>query len=355
MTLSGETVMTALNADTINVTEAIESITIPSTTEPMTAIVAEETVEDVNEAFETLSVDTNEEELADGTAESVDDVMEEFDRLTEINNEDSVESTIEEFERARDILTEAAEEESTLIPENSITTLEEDTTARFSGALWFKQVGNSKVTIIGQGGIGSWTSLIVARLGIQEMATFDGDRVEAVNMAGQFFGREDIGSFKTTAIYNRVYSLCSYFYYSANSRNFSKGTYLHPITIGALDNMQVRKDVFESWCIQYGNNPVALFIDGRLSADELQIFVIKGGDTARINEYKNKWLFTDEEGEHTLCSFKQTTYMASMIASLIGNVIVNHCANIANPDAMFDLPFYINYNAEMMYFKTVDL
>lgn len=312
--------------------------------------VVEESVEDVNDMFDALTDTTPDTE----TTQTIEDVNEEFERLTNDANNTTTEST-ETPDTTETVPDDIVEAINTELPTNSMTTLETDTTSRFRGAMWFSEVSKSKVSIIGQGGIGSWTSLIVSRLGIQYLSTFDGDTVEAVNMAGQLFGRNHIGNKKATAVYHTVYDLCGYFGYNATSRNFVSTDFLESITIGALDNMGARKEVFNSWYRRYKGVSAALLIDGRLSADEFQIFVMSGTDEARIKEYKSKWLFDDAEGEHTLCSFKQTTYMASMIASYIANVIVNHCTNLTNPDAMFDLPFYINYNAEMMYLKTVNI
>ena len=267
MTLSGETVMTALNADTSNITESIESIPIPSASEPMTAIVAEETVEDVNETFETLSVDTNDEELANGTAESVDDVMEEFDRLTEINNEDSVESTIEEFERARDILTEAAEEESPLIPENSITTLEEDATARFSGASWFEDIQNQTIIVAGQGGIGSWVSMVLSRMHPRQIFIYDDDVVETVNLAGQLYNKQSVGKKKVNAMATIMKDFSDYNGTMAVDRKWTEESEPGDIMICGFDNMAARKTFFESWLRHIVNHPhpeKCLYLDGRI-------------------------------------------------------------------------------------------
>lgn len=45
--------------------------------------------------------------------------------------------------------------------------------------------------------------------------------------------------------------------------------------------------------------------------------------------------------------------MANMIGSIIVNLFVNFIANQCDPLIDRDLPFYTEYNAETMYFKTV--
>jgi hypothetical protein len=70
-----------------------------------------------------------------------------------------------------------------------------------------------------------------------------------------------------------------------------------------------------------------------------------------INTYSDNYLFDDAESEGEVCSFKQTTYCASMIASIITNIFVNFVNNLVH-DIPFDVPFKTYYNANMMYFKT---
>ena len=51
-----------------------------------------------------------------------------------------------------------------------------------------------------------------------------------------------------------------------------------------------------------------------------------------------QFLFTDEEADAVTCSYKQTTYMASMIASVIANLFINFVTNECDPIIERDLP-----------------
>ena len=95
-----------------------------------------------------------------------------------------------------------------------------------------------------------------------------------------------------------------------------------------------------------------LYIDGRLAAEEFQVFCIKGTDDYLMKKYEENWLFDDREAEETLCSYKQTSFCANMIASVMINLFVNFIANKCNPIIERELPFYTNYDAERMYLKT---
>jgi hypothetical protein len=72
-----------------------------------------------------------------------------------------------------------------------------------------------------------------------------------------------------------------------------------------------------------------------------------------MDEYAKKYLFTDAEAEETQCSLKQTTYLACMIGSVIVNLFTNWVANLINPIIPYDLPFFTEYDAQNMIFKTI--
>ena len=80
---------------------------------------------------------------------------------------------------------------------------------------------------------------------------------------------------------------------------------------------------------------------------------IKIGDILKVEgDTEEKYLFEDSEAESPICSYKQTTFCASMIASFISNLVVNHAANLNEEISSRDLPFFTYYNAAYMYLKT---
>jgi hypothetical protein len=96
-----------------------------------------------------------------------------------------------------------------------------------------------------------------------------------------------------------------------------------------------------------------LYLDGRLSLDTLQVFCITGDDAINAAIYRDKYLFSDSEAEHTVCSMKQTTYLACMIGSIMTNLFTNWVADLLDPIIPYDLPLFTEYDAQNMIFKTV--
>lgn len=245
----------------------------------------------------------------------------------------------------------------TEIPVNSETLLVDDTTSRFSSAIWYENIQKKVITLAGVGGIGSYVGFLLARMKPASMFIYDNDIVEAVNMSGQLYGQSDLGRSKVSALAEMVRDYANYGSIFAIPDRFTNDSEASDIMICGFDNMEARKLFFDKWAAHVASKPIeeranCLYIDGRLAAEEFQILCIKGDDEFNINRYANEFLFSDAEADETVCSYKQTTFCANMIASYMVNLFVNFCANQCSPLIDRDLPFLTTYNAETMYLKT---
>lgn len=253
----------------------------------------------------------------------------------------------------------STEQESTdnLLPVNSPSLLMDDTTSRFSSAIWYNKIREKSITLAGIGGIGSYVGFLLARVKPKNIFIYDDDTVDEANMSGQLYGLEDIGEAKVGALAKMVSNYANYYSICGISERFTADTKASDIMICGFDNMVARKDFFLAWKNHVQSKPSeeranCLFIDGRLAAEEFQVLCIKGDDEYNINRYESQFLFSDKEADETICSYKQTTFCANMIASYMVNLFVNFCANQCNPPIKRDLPFFTTYNAEIMYLKT---
>ena len=244
------------------------------------------------------------------------------------------------------------------IPANSNSILVSSTTSRFSSAVWYENIQSKTVTLAGLGGIGSYVAFLLSRMHPSTLILYDDDVVESANMSGQLYGREEIGLTKVAATRRNIENLSEYYSATTFAEKFTRDSEATDIMICGFDSMEARKTFFSKWKERVLGLPESergrcLFIDGRLAAESLQIFCIKGDDSFNMNKYEDKYLFSDYEADETICSYKQTSFMANMIASLMVNLFVNFCANEENPLIPRDLPFYTEYTAETMYFKVV--
>ena len=243
------------------------------------------------------------------------------------------------------------------IPENSHTLEYRETTSRFSSAVWYDNITTKDVLLVGLGGIGSYVAYNIGRLRPRSITLFDNDIVEAGNMSGQLFCSSDIGNAKVDVTYDRLGRYCAYHNINCYRERFTENNRALPITICGLDNMSSRKIVYQAWKRLVEVAPEEerrkyLFIDGRLAAEELQVFCITGDDSYSMGRYERDWLFSDEEADATICSYKQTTYVANIIGSIITNLFINFRANECDPLVPRDIPFFTSYDAATMFFKT---
>lgn len=254
-------------------------------------------------------------------------------------------------------ITEPVTEE--LLPTNSCELLHKEEFSRFSSACWADVVAEKTVTLAGLGGIGSFVAFLLSRLNIADLRMFDGDVVERVNMSGQLCSIDNINQAKTISVCQILRKFSNFSRYITYTRNFDTTDLGTDIMICGFDNMEARRIFFEVWktCLQKSDaidKKHYLFIDGRLAAESFQIYCIQGDDSYNIQKYEQECLFTDEEAETTVCSYKQTSFCANMIASYITNLFVNFCVNEKNEYLTRPLPFKTFYDASCMFLKLVN-
>lgn len=244
-----------------------------------------------------------------------------------------------------------------ILPLNSESLLIDESSSRFSSAIWFSKIGEQSVTLAGLGGIGSYTAFLLGRLKVNRLVIYDDDIVDGTNLSGQLFATQDVGNSKARGVSRILREFSQYYSIMSRQERYGMSSPATNIMICGFDNMTARMIFYNNWKLHVmrlseEERENCLFIDGRLAAEEFQVFCIKGSDTYLMQKYENEWLFDDSESEATLCSYKQTSFCANMIASVMVNLFVNFIANQCDPLIERELPFYTNYNAERMYFKT---
>lgn len=306
--------------------------------------------------------ENNEETPVDNLSQAEEEFQEALEEHLS-NNTDSTEEPLQEERVTVDSSeinvadTPSINNNNAKIPLNSPTLLVDESTSRFSGAEWFNAIRNTKVIIAGLGGIGSNVAFQIARMIPLNLTLYDADEVELANMAGQLYSLADVGKNKVDAIADMIRLYTSINTVNAIPRNFTARTEPGDIMICGFDNMRARSVFFTSWKNHIENKSMkerakCLYLDGRLSMDCLQVLCIKGDDEYNIDRYNKEFLFSDIDADATVCSMKQTTYLACMIGSIMTNLFTNFVAGTLNPVIPYDLPFFTEYEAQSMIFKT---
>jgi hypothetical protein len=221
---------------------------------------------------------------------------------------------------------------------------------RFKDAPWFQQGVRPPVLIGGAGGIGSWLTVLLNRAGF-ETFVYDHDSLEAINMAGQLYMHKSIGQTKVDALAEVVKELCQ----DDIVPNFAKideTTMTNDIVFSAFDNMKARKDMFTTWAMNFKGSFSAIYIDGRLTAEQLTIFCIKGDDEKGIKEYMDFHLFDDSEVPDLPCTMAQTSHGAAMIAAHMTEFFTNWYSIVLGKDVSRNVPFFWEYMIPIGFMST---
>ena len=206
--------------------------------------------------------------------------------------------------------------------------------SRFRDATWFQKVEEFTIPIVigGSGGIGSWLTLFLSRnmTETNSLILYDFDRVEEVNIAGQLFRIKDVGKLKAEAMRDIVKDFSGFTGLTPMNKRYGKESLRGPVMFSCFDNMEARKDMFENWKREANGNGQAIFIDGRLLAEQFQVYFVTRG-TEEL--YQNTHLFDDSEVDDVRCTYKQTTHFAAMIAGKMVQGFTNWL------DGTFEVPF----------------
>lgn len=211
----------------------------------------------------------------------------------------------------------------------------QEQTVRFKDAPWFPK-NNESVLIGGAGGISSWLALWLTRATFN-VTVIDFDVIEEINMAGQFFGRNNLQQPKVVALKNNIHLFTNTYINVINGKIDENTEFINPYTFSGFDNMKARKDLFIHWkkSITGLNHPI--FIDGRLEGENLQIFCVTPD---KMNLYEENHLFDDNLVTEGSCTMRQTTHTAAMISSYMTAFFTNHITNVYQEDLIREVPFF---------------
>lgn len=226
---------------------------------------------------------------------------------------------------------------------------------RFKDALWFPKE-DMDVIVGGAGGIGSWLTMLLARMAVPNIFVYDFDHLEIHNMSGQLYGAKHITMPKVVALAEvceeytdtRIHAMEEKITEESMGTNFM---------FGAFDNMEARKAIFHVWKdfvnewklvkeqVEKGDTTweeagilpyEPIYIDGRLTMEQLQIFCVT---IDRIEEYERDHLFDDSRVPEEECTLKQSSHTAAMIGGHMVGFFSSHLENIAENDRSRTIPF----------------
>lgn len=174
-----------------------------------------------------------------------------------------------------------------------------------------------KIHIIGAGGIGSHTSIALAKMGFTNQVVWDFDKVSIENMNNQGYRFKDIGKPKVECLRDIVFDYSNEKIQVVNDKY--TGQKLDGIVISAVDSMEVRKLIWDS---NKNNIMVDWLIDPRMSIEYALMYVMCPTSEKDITSYE-KTLYTDDQSVQEPCTMKAVIYTANMISGLIAKAVKN--------------------------------
>lgn len=236
--------------------------------------------------------------------------------------------------------------------------LENTVYGRFKSLPWFNPITKSRIIIFGQGGIGSWLTLFLARAGAS-IIIVDMDKVERVNIAGQVYGETEVGKSKVQAMKDVVNKLCGESKITAvnikvDPDEESWKTYLSisDVVCTSFDSIAARKMVYEEW-IKIGKS-TSLFVDGRMGVENGQVFTLErvGKELSKTNKdhYEDSF-FDDNSIEEAPCTAKATSHCGALIASLMTAQITNWFNNLQSGVMPRTLSSQLDFYLPVMLFE----
>ncbi len=175
------------------------------------------------------------------------------------------------------------------------------------------------VTLVGAGGIGAMTALVLAKIGVGNLTVYDGDTVSDVNLPTQLHRLGTEGEYKVEALQK---TLCL----------FGDDTNIFPVAeridgaeplsgqiiISAVDSISARKQIWKA--VRAGHN--SWYLDGRMSAEEFHLYAVKMTSQDQVAKYDR--MITDEDDQKISelpCTSKATFYCSALSSAIIGRTV----------------------------------
>ena len=212
---------------------------------------------------------------------------------------------------------------------------------------------NTPIHIIGCGGIGSWSALLIAKMGCEDITLYDFDEVEDHNIASQFFEEGQLGISKTIALADNIYQQTGIKCKRVEQINDDEEIenieeYKEWVTqqekeiddaiiVIAVDSMEERIKLEDFWVDK--NN---FIIDGRMGGLQLEIYAIES------LLYANT-LVKPQNVDPEPCTGRSISFNCAVIGGLIAN-----CVRLSLTEQLKPLELKFHFDALQLLKKIYD-
>lgn len=192
------------------------------------------------------------------------------------------------------------------------------------------------ITVIGAGATGSWLTLCLAKLGIENITVYDFDVVESHNIPNQAFrmsyydGKDkntvdtDIGKMKVESLQSVVYDMTKTEIEIKPEKYTNQR--LNGIVFLMVDSMAERKRIWETSIKMKPS--IKLLIEPRMGLNLGRIYNVIPTSLNHIKEYEQTY-YSDDNAEVSACGASMTVITTAMsIASICARQVINFANDI---------------------------
>jgi molybdopterin/thiamine biosynthesis adenylyltransferase len=180
---------------------------------------------------------------------------------------------------------------------------------------------NPPIHIVGCGGIGSWTALALAKMGLNKLRLWDDDVVEEENIGCQAYGRDNVLEHKVVALAQLILQqTVGEVEIRTATERVTKATELNGIVIAAVDSMASRKMIFEN-CKK--RSEVSLMIDGRIGGELIKVYTLTPHNPRHQRFWDIMW-HSDRNSSRLPCTGRQVVYVGLTIGAFIAEAVARY-------------------------------
>lgn len=185
---------------------------------------------------------------------------------------------------------------------------------RQSSIVSIDDFSGKKVIVIGAGGIGSWATFLLAKMGAENIIVIDDDVIEEHNVGSQLYDDKMIGMKKVNALSQMIkrnlsveVTPLSNFVTENDELTMSKLVDEDTIVVLGVDSIEARQMIGKLLC----GKSILGIVDGRMGGEQVEVYTYKSAD----DYYKSIENFGAASPD--ICTERAIVYNTNMCGALI--------------------------------------
>lgn len=198
------------------------------------------------------------------------------------------------------------------------------------------------IMVIGAGGVGSWVTLALAKMGCQDIAVVDNDVVEEKNVPSQIYTLEQVGKPKVEAL-REIVEMFTAVKISVSDRKFpdvSNYELLPEAVIVTVDSLQERRKIWVHFFPEGELIPDRLhaYIDVRMGGDLMKIFTINPKQLHLAQKYAKRLFNEEVKPDQQPCTARSIVYNTLFCGAIVADIVKHYALKEPVPPSfVFDL------------------